>query len=106
MIGALSNNGAPHLESRAASRAAPTKYMRSSFITGDIIWNPTGNPSSSAKPEGNDIPPIPAMFTGIVAMSFKYIAKGSLAFSPILKAVVGHVGETKTSAFSKALVKS
>ena len=71
-----------------------------------MIWKPTGKPSSSATPEGNDIPPIPAMFTGIVAMSLRYIASGSLAFSPILKAVVGHVGETKTSAFSNALLKS
>ena len=31
-------------------------------------------------------------FAGIVAMSFTYIASGSLIFSPILKAVVGAVG--------------
>ena len=39
-------------------------------------------------------------------MSFKYMAIGSLAFSPILKAVVGAVGETKTSACWKAFSKS
>ncbi|CAB4952277.1 unannotated protein [freshwater metagenome] len=39
-------------------------------------------------------------------MSFRYIASGSSAFSPILKAVVGAVGETKTSHFSNAASKS
>ena len=71
-----------------------------------MIWKPTGSPSSSASPLGNDIPPIPAIFTGIVAMSLRYMASGSLLFSPILKAVVGHVGETRTSAFANADVKS
>ncbi len=80
--------------------------MRSSFIAGAIIWNPAGSPSSSAKPEGTDIPPMPAKLVGIVAMSLRYIAIGSLAFSPILKAVVGAVGDTRTSAFPKALSKS
>ena len=71
-----------------------------------MIWKPTGRPSSGATPQGRLIPPIPAMFTGIVAMSFKYIASGSLAFSPILNAVVGQVGETMTSHLANALLKS
>ena len=71
-----------------------------------MIWKPTGSPSSSAKPEGSDMPPIPAILTGMVAMSLRYIASGSLAFSPILNAVVGHVGETSTSALINARVKS
>ena len=68
-----------------------------------MIWKPVGKLSSSAKPDGRDIPQIPAKLTGIVATSFKYIASGSLLFSPILNAVVGAVGETNTSAPAKAL---
>ena len=52
------------------------------------------------------MPPMPAMFTGIVAMSLKYMATGSLLFSPILNAVVGVTGEINTSALAKALSKS
>ena len=48
----------------------------------------------------------PARFAGIVAMSFMYMASGSFIFSPNLNAVDGLVGETSTSAFSKALWKS
>ncbi|CAB4556109.1 unannotated protein [freshwater metagenome] len=71
-----------------------------------MIWKPTGRLSSSANPQGRLMPPMPAIFTGIVAMSFRYIASGSLDFSPILNAVVGAVGETKTSHFSNAASKS
>ena len=42
----------------------------------------------------------------MVAMSFKYIAKGSSTFSPMVKAVVGVVGETSTSTVSNAAAKS
>ena len=55
---------------------------------------------------GTDIAQLPARLTGMVAMSFKYIAKGSSTFSPILKAVVGVVGETSTSTVSNAAAKS
>ena len=42
----------------------------------------------------------------MVAMSLKYIATGSLLFSPILNAVVGVTGEINTSALANALSKS
>ncbi len=42
----------------------------------------------------------------MVAMSLRYIASGSSSFSPSLNAVVGAVGETSTSACSKARSKS
>ena len=48
------------------------------------------------------MPQIPAKLTGIVATSPRYMAIGSLDFSPILNAVVGAVGETRTSACAKA----
>ncbi len=67
---------------------------------------PTGSPSSSARPPGRDRPGTPAMFAGMVATSLRYIASGSLSFSPSLNAVVGAVGEISTSAFSKAASKS
>ena len=44
----------------------------------------------------------PARFAGIVKMSFRYIAIGSSAFSPIRNAVVGDVGDTSTSNRSNA----
>ena len=46
------------------------------------------------------MPPMPAIFTGIVAISFKYIASGSLLFSPILNAGAGVTGERIRSQFS------
>ena len=52
------------------------------------------------------MPGMPARFAGIVAMSLRYIAIGSSSLSPSLKAVVGAVGLTRTSAVSKAAVKS
>src|SRR3989339_349421 len=69
-----------------------------------IIWRPIGR--LFALPHGIEIAGIPAKLTGIVAMSDKYIESGSFAFSPILKATVGDVGEIKTSHCSKALSKS
>ena len=42
----------------------------------------------------------------MVATSLRYIASGSSSFSPSWNAVVGAVGETSTSAFSKARSKS
>ena len=68
-------------------------------------WKPTGRPSSD-RPAGMLIAGTPARFAGIVAMSFMYIASGSSIFSPNLNAVDGLVGETRTSACSKALRKS
>ena len=73
---------------------------------GAMICRPTGRPSSGASPTGSDIAALPARLTGIVAMSLRYIAIGSSTLSPILNAVVGAVGETRTSTFSKAALKS
>jgi len=52
------------------------------------------------------MPGTPARFAGIVATSLRYIASGSSIFAPIGNAVVGAVGETRTSASSKAAAKS
>jgi hypothetical protein len=49
---------------------------------------------------------VPARLVGIDAMSLRYMASGSSTFSPIGNAVVGAVGETSTSATSKAAAKS
>ena len=40
---------------------------------------------------------MPAIFAGIVNISFKYICKGSSILSPILNAVVGEVGIANVS---------
>ena len=65
-----------------------------------------GRPSSSASPLGIEMPGTPDRLAGIVARSLRYIASGSSSFSPSLNAVVGAVGETSTSARSKAASKS
>ena len=46
------------------------------------------------------------MLAGMVATSLRYIASGSLSFSPSLNAVVGAVGEISTSAWANAASKS
>ena len=61
---------------------------------------------SFESPLGIEIAGKPARFTGIVQISDKYIVSGSSIFSPILKAVVGDVGEISTSYFLKAFLKS
>ena len=75
-------------------------------MAGAMICRPTGRPSSGASPTGMDMPGVPARFTGMVATSLRYIASGSSSFSPMRKAVVGAVGEMRTSTFSKAASKS
>ena len=52
------------------------------------------------------MPGTPARLAGMVAMSLRYIAIGSSSLSPILKAVVGAVGLTRTSTCSNAAAKS
>ena len=67
-------------------RASPRR------ATGAVSWRPIGSPASS-NPHGTLIAGTPARFAGIVKMSFRYIAIGSSAFSPIRNAVVGDVGD-------------
>ena len=45
------------------------------------------------------MPGMPARFAEIVNISERYIVRGSLIFSPILKAAVGEVGVTMASNF-------
>ena len=58
---------------------------------------PTGRPSSSARPDGIEIPGTPARFAGMVVTSLRYICIGSSIFSPSLNAVVGAVGVAITT---------
>ena len=69
-----------------------------------MTCRPTGSslPPTLTKPAGTDMPGRPAMFTGSVNTSFRYIAIGSSTFSPIRNAVVGEVGETRTSKSANA----
>ena len=55
---------------------------------------------------GIPMPGTPARFAGIVVMSLRYMASGSLSFSPSLNAVVGAAGDTSTSTCPKAATKS
>src|SRR5262249_41674728 len=91
----------------ARSSACPARKSMFSENCGPISCRPTGRPSES--PHGMLRPGRPAMHDGIVSRSFRYIASGLSAFSPILNATVGLVGETirskdsKTSACSRRI---
>jgi hypothetical protein len=58
-------------------------------------WSPTGNPSDS--PAGTEIPGSPAMLTGSVHASDRYIETGSARRAPKRNATVGEVGATRAS---------
>ena len=62
---------------------------------------PIGIPFLST-PQGSDIPGSPAIFTGTVHISAKYISNGLLDFVPIPKATVGDAGVSNTSYFLNA----
>jgi hypothetical protein len=67
----------------------------SSLQAGPISWSPTGRPSDS--PQGIEIPGSPAMFTGSVQASDRYIATGSEVLAPNRNATDGEVGATRAS---------
>jgi len=70
-----------------------------------MSWRPTGIPSDS--PHGIEIPGSPAMLTGSVQASDRYIATGSAIFAPKRKATDGEVGATRASnPCSKSVSKS
>ena len=56
---------------------------------------PTGK-LSLVKPAGRDMAGSPAIFTGIVYKSERYISRGSTVFSPIINGGVGVVGDKIT----------
>ena len=60
-----------------------------------MSWSPTGRPSDS--PHGTDTPGSPAMLTGSVQASERYIATGSSIRAPNRKATSGLVGATSAS---------
>ena len=57
-------------------------------------------------PPGTEIPGRPAIFTGTVYISSRYISSGFEVFSPNLNAGFGAVGIIITSHFSNAFLKS
>ncbi len=63
-----------------------------------------GSPPA-VKPQGTEIPGIPARLVEIVKMSERYICIGSSVFSPILKAGVGVVGVRMHVAVRERLVE-
>ena len=79
----------------APSRAAATRNMVTSSRASAITWMPTGRPSSPT-PKGTDMAGWPARFDGIVQTSLRYMASGS-ALAPSSNAVVGEVGDSRTS---------
>ncbi len=69
------------------------------------ICRPMGS-AALVKPQGRLRPGSPARLHGRVKTSFRYIASGSLTFSPMRKAGVGEVGESTASTVRKASTKS
>jgi hypothetical protein len=57
-------------------------------------------------PTGTDIAGRPAIFTGTVHISAKYISKGLFDFAPISNAAVGAVGVSNISYFLNASLNS
>ena len=62
--------------------------------------------SPLVKPQGREIPAMPAMLQVTVKTSHRYIESGSPVFSPALKAAVGEVGQRITSQLLNASSKS
>src|SRR5690606_10086107 len=82
----------------ASSSTAAARNSTGSARAGPSSCTPTGRPSSPA-PKGTDSAGWPARLDGMVHTSLRYIASGS-ALSPKRKAVVGEVGDTRTSTCS------
>jgi hypothetical protein len=57
-------------------------------------------------PHGIEMPGIPARLAVMVKISERYMAKGSLLFSPNRKGGVGDVGDAMTSTWARAFSKS
>ena len=60
-----------------------------------MSWSPTGSPSE--RPQGIEMPGSPAMLTGSVQASARYIATGSASRAPNGQATYGLVGATSAS---------
>ncbi len=95
----------------AISITFPTMSTFSSQRSGPRICSPTGrsielSSVGDANPTGIVSPGIPASDAGIVNISSRYRASGSVPLAPIFQATVGAVGVTMTSTNSNALAKS
>src|SRR5437764_9817733 len=87
----------------ALSRAAATRYIRSSAMVGAITCRPTGSPSDS--PHGTEIAGPPYRFDGIVKRSARYIWYGSEVRAPLGNATNGVLGATRPSTCPTAAVQ-
>ena len=83
----------------AASSTAATRYMSGSPSAGASTWTPTGRPPSPV-PNGTLMAGWPASGDGMVYTSHRYMASGSSVLAPRVKATVGAVGVSSTSAIS------
>ena len=87
------------------SKARAAQSTRWSERGGPKICSPTGSPVL-LRPQGMEIPGIPASDAGAVNISHIYMVRGSSTFSPIGNASMGDVGPTMRSTSSKADLKS
>jgi hypothetical protein len=71
--------------------------MRPSVNAGVVICTPTGRRERAPRETGTCMAGSPARLGGSVKMSARYMASGSLVFSPRPNAGVGAVGESTAS---------
>src|SRR5262249_2870856 len=102
---AAPRGGVRRWKSCSRSNARPMRRTRASSQGRPRISRPMGR-FALVKPQGMLIPGRPARLHGSVKTSFRYIASGSLTFSPMRKAGVGEVGESTASTARKASSKS
>src|SRR5205085_7886444 len=77
-------------QSVACSYIRAARKSVASLNAGPRSWKPIGSGFASlVNPHGTLMPGMPAMLHVTVNTSIRYIARGSLDFSPILKAGVG-----------------
>src|SRR2546423_2302439 len=92
---APARRGGTGSKASTASSACPARKSVFSENCGPISCRPTGSPSE--RPHGIERPGNPAMLTGSVHASDRYIETGSAIRAPKRKATVGLVGATSAS---------
>ena len=91
--GSMRRQSASAVIALVGARGAGTARARTTAAP--MSWRPTGRPSD--RPHGTDSPGRPAMLTGSVHASERYIGTGSAIRAPNRNATVGEVGATSAS---------
>src|SRR4029453_8772127 len=102
---AAPRGGVRRWKSCSRSNARAMRSTRASSQGLPRICRPMGR-LALVNPQGGLSPGSPARLQGKVKTSLRYIASGSLTFSPMRKAAVGEVGEITASTVRNASAKS